>query len=229
MKTAFDSNLETQDRDKVPEHQVSHAISREVSMGMASLGATSTITREEQEKTYDLRVRNERTAMAGNYFALASPIMPLGILGAFFLLGKFVGQYDQDQDRAQQELFARQREMAQSLYLTASRKAELDKIRTRGIDLGDKIQIIPGASRPLKLKRKRKPLLSLMRRPIGGAPGDKLLLSRRGQAQISELVKQKTMLQSAMDQVGRKNGYHAHSQLSARLDLLDKALKRAGC
>lgn len=203
-------------------------MAREAAAGLASVGIVSKITREEQEKHYDLTIRNERTAMAGNYFALASPIMPLGMLGAIFFLGRLGGQYDHDQDRVQQEIATRQREMAQSLYLTASRKAELDKIRTpRSLDLGDRISIVPGAARPLK--RKRKPLATIGRQKVGGRPMDKLLFNKRQQAQISQLIKQKTMLQSAMDQVGKRNGYHAYSQLSARLDLLDKALKRAGC
>ena len=177
----------------------------------------------------------ERVSVASNYFALACPIMPIGVLALFSFLGKFGAVFDKDPDaeKLESEQAQRQRgELTQALYLAAMRKrmeaqGRLDTGLQCSKPVDSFLTTLGPAERAARKKRKE---ISLM---LDGKPSEQIngpkLLSSRAQNEVSKLVKTKMQLESHLERMSQEQDFGAVCRVSARIELLEKALKRLGC
>ncbi len=178
----------------------------------------------------------QKLTVAGNYFALACPIMPIGLLGIFLLLGKLDSAYGEKPEKLTAEETQRERgELTQALYLAAmkkklesERKLDADKLlglRSRPID-----SLFPlGEKKPPKKKQENSLMLQGKRSDRISGPS---LLNRangRAQSDLGKLVKAKMQLQSHLEQMSKEQDFGAVCRVSARIELLEKALKKLGC
>lgn len=181
----------------------------------------------------------QRVTVASNYFAMACPIMPLGLLGAFMLLEKLGGMYEPDPDRLEALQTQRERgELTNALYIAAmKKKLETDKkldglLDGSGLQCSRPVDAILGLGdkRPGAKPPKKEVSLMLEGKRSEQINGPRLLNRAQRQPEVGKLVKAKMLLQSHLEEMAEEQSdYGAICRVSARLELLDKALKKLGC
>lgn len=164
-------------------------------------------------------------SVATNYFALACPIMPLGVLGLFMLLGKLDGMWTRDHMLMGKEAsLDRLSEQAREAYLLKA-KQEADAKK-------DKTPL--SCSRPIEItkpqgdkgKRRMQAEIKPDAQPMQRFDRPNLLSKRENDA--SKLIKQKMALQDHLEKLNGEQSYHLYCRVSAQIELLDKALKKLG-
>jgi hypothetical protein len=179
----------------------------------------------EMEMTFRTQfAERQKMTVASNYFALACPILPVGLLGIFMLLDRLDRMNEPQPHMTEADEVARNKlEASQQIYLLAMKqKQERETKKTplscsRPLDLlgkpGDKskrkdIELQPDAKRSERIS------------------GPSLL--SKAQNDVGKVVKAKMALEAHLDKMSGEQDYAMHCRVSAQLDLLDKALKRLG-
>jgi hypothetical protein len=170
---------------------------------------------------------SQQLTVASNYFALACPIMPVGLLGAFMLLAGLDNMNHRQPHMTKADEVAREnQEAAQQIYLLAMKeKKEREAKKPSSLSCSRPVDLIA----PKAGDKQRKPK-EVSLQPQGKIServnGPSLLSKQKNDA--SKLVKQKMALESHLDKLSQEQDYAMHSRLSSQLDLLDKALKKLG-
>lgn len=166
-----------------------------------------------------------KMSVASNYFALASPIMPVFLLGAFMLLDKLDNPLDRPDLRAHE--FTRQREgLSQHLYVIAMREKMEAERKKNGLE----------CSRPMEgfgpIGDKRAPKKKQAELMLDGKPSERLngpILLSKAQTDVHKIVKKKMALETHLEVVSKEQDFQAASKVSAQLEILNKQLKKLGC
>jgi hypothetical protein len=207
---AFDSRLDSSLRDKGFDAQVSRNLSRDVDQ---------TLRTQFGER--------QKLTVASNYFALACPIMPVGLLGAFMILDKLGGLSDEPGKTRAHELVKERGEAAQELYLAAIKQKQ-DAVEKSKLSISRQVETLtPITDKRNGSKPKRKDV-ALM---LDGKRSERItgpVLLKREQQDIGKLVKEKMALQAHLEKLSELQDYHSVCRVSAQLDLLEKALKKLG-
>jgi hypothetical protein len=219
LAKAFDSFLDKSSRDSGIDLLTGHSLSREVDI---------TLRLEQSQRIHE----RQRVTVATNYFAMACPIMPIGVFAIFALLGKFGSTFDQDPEsmKLRTEDAQRQRgELTQALYLAAMKKRmEAERKLDTGMQCSRPVDaLLPLGEKPIK--KGKEVSLMLEGKRSERINGPKLLSTPRAQAEVGKLVKAKMQLESHLDRLSQEQDFGAVCRVSARLELLEKALKRLGC
>jgi hypothetical protein len=220
---AFDSILDKGSRDSGFDFLTSRSLSRDVD--------TSLRFEQFQKQVQD----KQRVAVAGNFFAMACPIMPMGLMALFSFLGKFGNEFEDPKAmKLEAEEAQRQRgELTQALYLAAMRKKmETDRkldVNRDGLQCSRPVDALLPLGEKRSGKKKKEVSVMFEGKRSEQINGPKLLTSPRAQADVGKLVKAKMQLESHLDRMSQEQDYGAVCRVSARLELLDKALKRLGC
>lgn len=207
---ALDGFLEKPIRDNGFDFLASRQLSREI----------DTVLRKHFEE-------KQQMSVATNYFALACPIMPTFLLGAFMLLDKLDGMYDKQTIKTHD--FVRQQQAnSQALYIAAMReKMELEN-KKNGLASSRPIDGLPQAGTDKAKKPKKKSVEIL----LGGKPSERLngpVLLSKEQREAKKIVKTKMALEAHLEKMNREQDFAGVCKVSAQIDLLDKALKKLGC
>lgn len=171
----------------------------------------------------------DKSTVATNYFALACPIMPIGLLGVFMFLGKLGSMYEDDPSKLSAEETQRQRgDLTQALYVAAMRKKmETDKKLGDGsLQCSRPVDALMPLGDRTSIKKKKENALMLEGKQSERMGGPRLLT--RAQSDVGKLVKAKMQLETHLDRISEEQDYSAVCRVSARLELLDKALKKLG-
>jgi hypothetical protein len=169
--------------------------------------------------------RYERLAVASNYFAMACPIMPIGFLGLFALLGKLDGLYQRSLLPSEDKQSRHNRELVQSFYAAAMREKEL---RGRKKDISPLCPAnLPPALAPEERKTGKKKRGENLVVPAVPRFSEAALPLRRTR-DLEKLVRERATLTQRLERFKRRQDLHSVSRLSARIELLEKALLRAG-
>jgi hypothetical protein len=206
---AFDAFLDRGARDSGFDLTTSRSLSREVT------------------NAYRLQVADhQRMSVATNYFALACPIMPIGVLGLFMLLGKLDEMWSQHMflKPGKGELYDRLAEQSREAYLLrAKQQLEANPQPKIEFQCSRSTENIKGSDKPKKrketdFKHDEKPAQRF----------DRPNLLSKSQNDASKLIKQKMALEEHLEKISGEQNYHLYCRVSAQLELLDKALKKLG-
>jgi hypothetical protein len=207
---AFDAFLDRQSRDLGMDRLSSRLLSREVD---------STLRMQPGEK--------QRLTGASNYFALACPIMPIGLLGALILLDGLDSLQDEQQPhmtKADEIAQRNQENTTQAVYLMAMKQKQERENKKTPLACSRPLDF---ATKPNDKTQKGK---NVEVRPAGKRSerisGPNLLSKTHND--VDKLVKQKMALESHLEKLSQEQDYAMHCRVSAQLDLLDKALKKLG-
>ncbi|MBX9686071.1 MAG: hypothetical protein K2X27_05185 [Candidatus Obscuribacterales bacterium] len=195
----------------------------------ASAFRVSPELRELQEKFVQAKNEKQHMTIATSCLAMACPIMPLGFLATLFVLGKLDGM-DKDPTQIEQS-----RSLQGEMARIAAAEALMRKKKERGEDT-DANAYIRYASREMALR----PLRVAMR-PIKGAEKrvipkmqsreslcDGFFQTKEKQQKMREIKRQKILLESLADKERKENNTSEACQLSDKLEMLDKLLKKMG-
>jgi hypothetical protein len=218
LMKSYDSFPDRQSRDNGFDMQASRSLSRDVDTPFR-IGRINS---------------NERQSLsvATNYFALACPIMPIGLLGAFLFLEKMGALYDGPKELEAEQTTRERGELSQALYIAAM-KQKIEAERKKNLDAADDLL----CSRPVeglmpmgvgKHKRKTKEAALLLSGKSSERVNGPVMLSKP-QQDIGKIVKQKLQLQSHLEKLCQEQDFGAVCRVSSKLDLLTKALKKLGC
>lgn len=176
----------------------------------------------------DKSERQSLTTMSG-CFALACPILPLGLLGAFFLLGKLDG-FDKGPgglEKGKTGLRAQMARMAAAEALARKRKLDAEK---KGE--GASTDIFPTSTSLTALisMAERRPSSwqsekTLIPRQARMAPENGFFVTKDKMTKAKEIKKQKMLLESLMENEKSKQNFSAVSEISARLESLEKLVR----
>lgn len=210
---AFDAYIDKQSRD-----------------GGFDLFANRTLSRDVENTIRSQFNERQRMSVASNYFAICCPIMPLGLLGVFFLFDKFQPKTAEEVIATQvkaHQLARQQDNLAQSLYIAAMKQKRESEEKKAGLQCSRPIDgLMPFDEN--KEKRK-KPENAWMQ---SGKQTDRIAgpqLLSRPQQDVAPIVKKKLALESHLAEINKEQDYHATCRVSARIELLEKALKKMGC
>lgn len=206
---AFDGFLEKPVNDKGFDFLSSRAMSREI----------DTVLR----KHFD---EKQKMSVATNYFALACPIMPTFLLGAFMLLDKLDNMYDKQTIKAH-EFVREQRANSQALYIAAMREKMEIEAKKNGLACSRPLEGLGPIKDSKKTKKKKESELN-----FNGKPSERLggpVLLSKAQTDVHKIVKKKMALEAHLDKVSQEQDFGAVCRVSARIELLEKALKKLGC
>jgi hypothetical protein len=208
---AFDGFLDKQSRDSGFDLLSNRSLSREVD---------GTLRTQFQEKG--------RLTVASNYFALACPILPIGLLGAFMMLDQLSRMNENKEPHltAADEVAQQNLEASQQIYLLAMKqKQEREGKGKTPLSCSRPVELMPTKAGDKGKKRKDVELQPEGKRSeqVNGPS----LLSK-AQTDVGKVVKQKMALESHLEKISGEQDYAMHCRLSAQLDLLDKALKKMG-
>ena len=172
--------------------------------------------------------QKQRLQVSMNYFALACPIMPSFLLGAFMLLDKLDSMYDKDKVSSH-EFVREQTAASQAMYIAAMRERELmDKKQNGGLACSLPLEGVPGVGKD-KLKAPKKKSLEIL---AEGKQTERIngprLLSKE-QTDPSRIVKKKMALEAHLDKMNQEQDFAGVCRVSSQIELLDKALKKLGC
>lgn len=196
---------------------------------------TSRVLSRESNFELDLRYRitdsrKPGVAVASNYFALACPILPIGLLAAFMFLDKLDSLYEGNRF-AHEDLESRRRaDLTRAMYVSAMReKLEIEK-KKKGLGDPPPLQSEPPkAGAEVKAARKRKEQQTMVSSKSDEGFKGQMFFGRGNQGEVGRAVKQKMRLEEHLEKVNKEQDYSAVCRLSSRIELLDKALKRMGC
>ncbi len=196
---------------------------------------TSRALSRESNYQLDLRYRfSDRgkpgMTVASNYFALACPIMPIGLLGAFLFLDKLDSLYESSRLTHEDVDSRRRADLTQAMYVAAMReKLEIEK-KKKGLAEAAPLQAdAPKAGVEGKMVRKRKEPQTISTGKASDGFNGALFFGRGNQKEVGKAVRQKMLLEEHLDKMNQQQDYGAVCRLSSRIELLDKALKRMGC
>ena len=214
---AYEAHLDSRSRDLAHDFLTKHHICQN------SLSYGDYIKYREQLQVRDGR---ERLSVAQNYFALACPIAPLGILGAFFFLSKLGGSYDRPE--LEKEILTRQRQdLANALYVTAMRERVEKEKKKGGLIASMPEEIVFKSGKENKAKKNHAPAFM----PEGKSNmrvASPSVLSRE-QQDVGKVIQKKMQMQSDLTQLVKSQDYSGVCRVSSKIELLDKALKKMGC
>ena len=205
---AFEAYLERSAHDGGFDLLASRSLSREVNTAIPSQFA-----------------ERQRLTVAANYFALACPILPVGLLGVFMLLGKLDCSSEEGDPKAvtAQDIARERTEHAQQMYLMAMKqKQEMEKRKTP-LACSRPVEVLGRTDKTKKRKDAEWQLEGKHSQRINGPN----LLSRT-QNDASKLVKQKMALEEHLEKLSGEQDYHSYCRVSAQIELLDKALRKLG-
>jgi len=207
---ALDGFLEKPVKDSGFDFLTSRALSREIDTALRS--------HFEQK---------QRMSVATNYFALACPIMPTFLLGAFMLLDKLDNMYDPQTIKAH-EFVREQQANSQAMYIAAMRqKMEAEKSKG-GLACSRPLEGLPpvGADKMKAPKKKSAEILPQ------GKSSERLsgpVLLSKAQTDAHKIVKKKMALEAHLDKMNKEQDFAGVCKVSSQIELLDKALKKLGC
>ena len=197
--------------------------------GIIDRSAKFRMSREAESSEYRLGLdpHYKKVLITSNYFALASPIMPFGLLGMLFLLDRLSSLYDQSQTPDKDTLQNTQN--AQAVYLAAMNEKAMRESK-KEIDSLPPPEVLPLCTRQTrktikdtgKKQSRVADSVSALRQP---KPVNKLFQPWSPRLNITKLLIEKTALQGYLEKLGRQQDYHGFCRISARIGLLDKALQ----
>ncbi len=208
---AFDGFLEKPARDSGSELLASGKLSNEMDVAL--------------RKHFD---EKSKMSVAMNYFAIACPLMPSFLLGAFMLLDKLDNAYDKSPLNKAREFVRNQRGASQNFYIAAMReKMEMEK-KKGGLACSRPLEGLGPTSDSIEKKPKKKEIELL----FDGKQSERLngpVLLSKAQTDVQKIVKKKMALESHLEKVSKEQDFGAACTVSARIQELDKALKQLGC
>jgi hypothetical protein len=168
----------------------------------------------------------QRMSVATNYFAIACPIMPTFLLGAFMLLDKLDGMYDKGTIKAH-DFVRQQQQNSQALYIAAMREKMEIENKKQGLACSRPIDGLPqtGTDKGKKPKKKSAEIL------MGGKPSERLngpVLLSKEQREVKKIVKTKMAMEAHLEKLNQEQDFAGVCKVSAQIEL-DKALKKLGC
>lgn len=190
--------------------------------------ASRSLSREIDDVLRNHFEQKQRMSVTMNYFAIACPIMPTFLLGAFVLLDKLDNIYDKDAIKADQ--FVRERTaQSQALYLAAMKqKMEAEKTKN-GLACSRPIDGLPPVGKDKLNTTKKKSVEILTETRPTERMGGPVLLTKAQQQETSKLVKKKMALESHLEQMNQEQDFAGVCRVSSQIALLDKQLKQLGC
>jgi hypothetical protein len=171
--------------------------------------------------------QKQRMSVSMNYFAIACPIMPTFLLGAFMLLDKLDNMYDKTGIK-QNELAREQTAQSQALYIAAMREKAEKEGKKAGLECSRPIEGLPPVGKD-KLKAPKKKSSEILQT---GKPTERMggpVLLSKSQTDLSKIVKKKMALEAHLDEMNKEQDFAGVCNVSAQIQLLDKALKQLGC
>lgn len=208
---AFDANLDRSSRDNGFDLLASRSMSREID---------STMRAQFSER--------QKLTVGANYFAMACPIMPLGLFSVFMMLDKLGAPVDKEQLK-RDELVSKHQELTQTqaLYLAAMKQKKEIEQKKGGLACSRPVEgLLPLGDKRAARKKKDSDVL------FDGKPTERLngpVLLSKSQTDVSKLVKTKMALQSHLEEASKEQDYGLVCRVSSRIELLEKALKKLGC
>ncbi len=208
---AFDGFLEKPARESGLDLLNSRCLSREMDTAL--------------RKHFD---EKSKMTVAMNYFAMACPLMPTFMLGAFMLLDKLDNAYDKSPLNKAREFVRNQRGASQNFYIAAMHeKMEMEK-KKAGLACSRPLEGLGPANDSIQKKKTKKEIEVL----FDGKQSERLngpVLLSKAQTDVQKIVKKKMALESHLEKVSKEQDFGAASTVSARIQQLDKALKQLGC
>lgn len=175
--------------------------------------------------------KGERQTVAtiSGCLSLACPILPLGLLGAFFLLGKLDG-FDKGPggfEKGKTGLRAEMARIAAAEALARKRKLEAEKGEGMSHDMlpsGKALQALLNMpdKRPVSWQSEK----TLIPKQIKMAPEKGFFVTKDKVAKANEIRKQKLLLESLMEKEKEKQNFSAVSEINSRLESLEKLVRR---
>lgn len=176
----------------------------------------------------DKSERQNLTTMSG-CFALACPVLPLGLLGAFFLLGKLDG-FDKGPaglEKGKTGLRAQMARMAAAEALERKRKLDAEKGEGGSLDgfpARTSLTALMNIAdrRPVSWQSEK----TLIPRQARMAPENGFFVTKDKLAKAKEIKKHKLLLESLMENEKAKQNFSAVTEINARLESLEKLVMR---
>lgn len=184
---------------------------------------------ELQQRYLQNKAEKQSMTVTTSCFAMACPILPLGFLSMFFVLGKLDG-FDKSPEMLAQEKGDLRNEMARM----AAADALLRQKKERGEDVESKallryasremaVQPIRSAIRPIKGTDKR----VLPRQQSREALADNgFFQTKEKQDKMRKIKQQKILLETLAQKEREEQNTVEASSLSQKLEILDKLLKK---
>lgn len=194
-------------------------------------GGLDFITGRKLSREIDNALRNyfdqkQKMSVATNYFAIACPIMPSFLLGAFMLLDKLDNMYDKHTGLADEYMRAKTG-LSNHLYIQAMReRVEMEK-KKQGLSCS---RPVDGFIAPAEKKKDKKKEAELM---LNGRPSERVngpqLLSKTQTDVVHKIVHKKMALEGHLEEMNKEQDFQGACRVSAQLKILDKKLKQLGC
>lgn len=173
--------------------------------------------------------QRQSIGIASNFFSIASPIMPLGFLAAFFALGR-MDSMDQGP-----QLLERNGGLKAQMARIAAYEAMQRLKKKNGGDVDDD-GYLKYAARQLELRPLKIALSSpkmtehqLLPKRKGRQQNDERFFTTRDKAvTANKLRRKKIFLEAVMEKERGTQEFSEASAISAKIDSLDKLLKRLG-
>lgn len=198
-------------------------------LGNKSMFRASPELQELQQRFLHAKTEKQSMSVASGLFAMACPILPLGFLSTFFVLGKLDG-FDKSPEQLAMEKGGLRNEMAR----LAAADALMRQKKEKGEDVESKA-LLRYASREMAVQ----PIRAAMK-PIKGA--DKRVLPRQQsrdalqesgffmtkekQEKMRKLKRQKILTETLAQKEREEQNTLEASKLSQKLEMLDKLLKK---
>lgn len=197
---------------------------------------TATESRELIElQTKFLAEKSERqnvTAMA-SCLSFASPILPLGLLGVFFLLGK-MDSMDKGPMAALQKrngLRAQMARIAAAEALAIARKKQLEAEKEKGMSTSEPSTLSGMAIKALINMPDRRPVSwnaekRVIPRQAKLNPEKSYFVTKDKVARAKQLKEQKLLLEAVMEKEQKKRNFSAVGEISSKLETLEKLVRQ---
>lgn len=172
--------------------------------------------------------QKQRMQVSMNYFAIACPIMPGFLLGAFMLLDKLGGMYDKDKVQAH-EFVREQTAASQAMYIAALREKEaIERKQNGGLAATLPLEGMPAVGKDkLKTPKKKSNEILAEGKQTERINGPRLL--SKEQTDPSRIVKKKAALEAHLEILNQEQDFAGTCRVASQIELLDKALKKLGC